>query len=101
MNQWQAVRDEFCAWLRQFPLLTSIGQPGPAAEGILPDDGPYYQDAGFWSARTHEVETIARRHLADAEIDRIFREVADVIDEDLGRYDPLVDLLRPLLPRRR
>lgn len=87
MNQWPAVRDEFCAWLRRFPLMTSIGQP---AGDVLPDDGPYYQDTGFWATRTHEVERIARRHLADAEIDRIFREVAGVIDEDLGRFDPLV-----------
>jgi hypothetical protein len=55
-------------------------------------------DYGFWSRRTHEAEARAREHLADAELDRIFDEVAGVIDEDLRRFDPLIAYYALYLP---
>jgi len=90
LNKWSEVRDDFFAWLRTFPLQINIGKPGDAPEVIGPIDAPVYLDASFWSERTHEAEARARKHLTDAEINRIIEEVAAVIDEDLLRFDPLI-----------
>jgi len=90
LNKWREVRDAFFAWLRTFPLQINIGKLGDSAEVIGPTDAPVYLDVAFWSERTHEAESRARKHLTDAEIDRIIDEVAAVIDENLLRFDPLV-----------
>jgi hypothetical protein len=90
LNNWRAVRDDFFAWLRTFPLLTNIGKAGDSPEVIGPSSAPVYLDVAFWSERTHEIEARALRHLTDAEIDEIIDEVAAVIDENLLRFDPLV-----------
>jgi hypothetical protein len=98
LNKWGEVREEFFAWLRTFPLQTNIGKPGDSPEVIGPTDAPVYLDVAFWSARTHEAETRARTHLKDVEIDRIIDEVAEIIDEDLLRFDPLVAYYGRFLP---
>lgn len=90
MNRLPVISDEYRAWLRTFPLMTNIGKPGDPLHVIGAGDFPPHLDCTFWSRRTHEIETRAREHLADAEIDRIFDEVAAVIDEDLLRFDPLI-----------
>ena len=90
MQGWRAIRDEYAAWLRAFPLLVHIGTPGDSPEVIGPSDSPVFLDAAFWSERTHEAEASARRHLTDSEIDAIIDDVARIIDEDLRRFDPLV-----------
>lgn len=90
MNRWPDIRNEYAAWLRAFPLLANIGQPGDTPEVIGPTDEPVILSVPFWSERTHEAEARALRHLTDPEIDGIIAEVAAVIDEDLLRFDPLV-----------
>src|SRR5262245_25315556 len=98
MNRWLAIRDDYFTWLRSFPMLACIAQPGDSRE-IIPAAGtPIYQDSAFWSERTHEAEARARAHLADLEIDRIFEEVATVIDENLRRFDPLIAYFARFLP---
>jgi hypothetical protein len=90
VNRWPDIRDEYAAWLRAFPMLTNIGQPGDSPEVIDKSDEPVMLDVPFWSDRTHEAEARALRHLTDPEIDGIIEAVAAVIDEDLLRFDPLV-----------
>src|SRR5947209_7788513 len=90
VNQWSAIRTEYAAWLRAFPLLTCIDQPGDAPEVIGPTHAPVFLDVAFWSERTHEIEARALRRLTDPEIDAIIDEVASVVDENLQRFDPLV-----------
>jgi hypothetical protein len=90
MNRWPEIRDDFFAWLRAFPLVKNVGTPADPPEVLGPSGTPDYLDVKFWSERTHEVESRARRHLTDAEIDTIIDEVAAVIVEDLLRFDPLI-----------
>lgn len=90
MNRWPAIRGEYSDWLRAFPMLARIGQPGDPPEVVGPSAGPAFLDSAFWSARTHEAEASALRHLSDPEIDGIIEEVAAVLDEDLLRFNPLV-----------
>jgi hypothetical protein len=90
VNRWPAIRAEYAAWLRAFPMLTRSGQPGDSPEVVGPSAEPVFLDAGFWSERTHEAEARARHHLSDPEIDGIIDEVTAVIDEDLLRFNPLV-----------
>ena len=90
MNRWFSIRVEYANWLRSFPLLSSIGQPGDSPELVPVADAPEYLNFSFWSARSHEIESLAREQLADAEIDQIFDEVVAVINEDLRRFDPLI-----------
>lgn len=98
MNQWPSMRDGYFAWLRKFPLMTNIGLPGDEPEVIRDGDTAVYLNWPFWSERTHEAEALARRHLTDPEIDRIFDEVAEVLDEDLRRFDPLIAYFREFFP---
>jgi hypothetical protein len=90
VNRWPDIRAEYTAWLRAFPMLANIGQPGDLPEVIGPSDEPAFLDVLFWSERTHEAEARVRRHLTDLEIDAIIDEVAAAIDENLRRFDPLV-----------
>lgn len=87
---WPALREEYLAWVRTFPMLTQLGHPGSSPELFADGDGPVYQDVVFWSARTHEAEARSRQHLTDAEIDAVINEVAAAVDEDLLRFDPLI-----------
>ena len=90
MNRWPAIRESYLAWLRGTKWLTRIGQPDEAPEVTKEADKPVYLDVAFWSARTHEIEALARGWLADPDIDVIFDQVAAVMDEDLGRFDPVI-----------
>jgi hypothetical protein len=98
MNQWLAIREGYLASLRTFPMLRNIGRPGDCEEIIPATEAPVYLDATFWSQRTHEAEALARIHLSDSEIDRIFDEVAAVIDEDLRRFDALIAYFAQFFP---
>jgi hypothetical protein len=98
MNRWPAIREDFSQWLRTFPLLTNIGQPGESPEVVKAGAAPVCLDSAFWSERTHETEARARQHLSDTEIDRIFDEVAAVIDEDLRRFDALIAYFARFFP---
>jgi len=98
MNQWPVIRDDYFAWLRSFPMMTNIGQPGNPTHVLQAGDAPVHLDYAFWSRRTHEAEARASEQLHDAEIDRIFGEVASVIDEDLRRFDPLIAYYARFLP---
>ena len=84
------TREEFVHWLRSFPLVSNIGQPSELPEVIEAGDAPMHLNSSFWSERTREIEAEARQHLTDPEIDRIFDDVAAIIDEDLRRFDPLL-----------
>jgi hypothetical protein len=90
VNKWPDIRDEYAAWLRAFPMVAHIGQPGDTPEVAALSDEPVFLDTAFWSERTHAAEATARRHLTDPQIDGIIDEVAAIIDEDLLRFDPLV-----------
>src|SRR5262249_2652766 len=70
--------------------MANIAQPSGLPEVLPVSDKPVSANSTFWSERTHEAEARAREHLTDPDIDRIFDEVAAVIDEDLLRFDPLV-----------
>lgn len=98
MNGWPAIREGYFGWLRTFPMLTNIGQPAEAPEVIPHRDAPVYLNSAFWSRRTHEIEARAREHLTDPEIDPTFNEVAAVIDENLGRFDPLIAYFARFFP---
>jgi len=93
-----AIRDEYLAWVRAFPMLTEMGRPGSSPELISGGDEPVYQDVTFWSARTHEAEARSRRHLTDREIDALIDEVAAAIDEDLLRFNPLIAYFGQFFP---
>jgi hypothetical protein len=90
MNRWSELRDEYTAWLRAFPMLVNMGQPGGSPEILGPTDEPAALDVPFWSARTREAEAHTLRHLTDPELDGIIDSVAAIIDENLRRFDPLV-----------
>lgn len=90
MNIWPDIRAAYAAWLRTFPMVDCIGNPGDTPEVIDPADEPTFLDTAFWSERTHAAEWVACRYLSDTQIDAIFDEVAAVIDENLQRFDPLV-----------
>ncbi len=90
MNTWPTIRPDYLAWVRTFPMLAHVGQPGSSPDLPTSDDRPVHQDIEFWSARTHEAEARARHHLSDSEIDTVFNEVAAAVDDDLRRFDPLV-----------
>lgn len=90
MRERDTISAQFADWLRTFPLLVHIGTPSAAPEVLPPSDEPAFLDTTFWSLRTHETEALALRHMPDAHIDRVFEAVTAVIDEDLGRFDPLI-----------
>lgn len=98
MNAWPTIRAEYLAWVRAFPMLTAIAQPGSSLELTRGGDEPVYQDVKFWSARTHEAEARCRRHLTDPEIDAVIDEVAAVIDEDLLRFNPMIAYFARFFP---
>lgn len=79
-------------------MLVHIGSHDESPEVIAITDTPNYQDSDFWLERTQEAETEARLALSETEIDCIFDDVASVIDEDLGRFDPLVAYYGRFLP---
>ncbi|MBL8891841.1 MAG: hypothetical protein JNL67_17835 [Planctomycetaceae bacterium] len=85
-------------WLRSFPLLTMFGVPDLRLSPFVTDVFPPALNYAFWSARTHETESLAMRSLSDAEIDSLFDSVAAIIDKDLRRFDPLVACFGKLLP---
>jgi hypothetical protein len=92
------IRADYFHWLRSFPLVSDIGRPSESEEIIAVRDAPPCLDAAFWSKRTHELEDQAGRHLTDSEIDRIFDEVSSTIDENLRRFDPLVQYFANYFP---
>ena len=85
-------------WLSSFPLLTMLGKPDDRLAPFVTEVSPPVLNYAFWSARTHEIESIAMRSFSDAEIDSIFENVAAIIDKDLRRFDPLVQYFGKLLP---
>ncbi|HEY3966676.1 MAG TPA: hypothetical protein VGM05_19090 [Planctomycetaceae bacterium] len=98
MTQWRQIPEDYFKWLRTFPLVANIGQVSSCPEVIPPQDAPVYLDSRFWSERTHELESIAKQHLSDADIDALFDDVAAVIDEDLRRFDPLIAYFARFFP---
>ena len=98
MDRWLQIRDDYSKWLRAFPLLTNIGQPGTSREIISPRNAPVYGNVPFWSARTHEAEELALVQFKESEIDQIIDDVAAVIDEDLLRFDPLIAYFARFFP---
>jgi hypothetical protein len=98
MTPWSAFRDEYSNWLRSFPLIVEIGRPASAFEILRSSETPIYQNASFWSERTHEIESVALCNLTSQEIDDIFNDVASTLDEDLRRFDPLIAYFAQFFP---
>jgi hypothetical protein len=94
----RSIDQEMTDWLSNFPLLTKFGKPDEQLTHCVTKVSPPVLNYAFWSARTHEIESIAMRSLSDSEIDSLFNSVAAIIDIDLRRFDPLVQYFGKLLP---
>ena len=79
------------AWLRTFPLLTSFGHDSPVDGAMVSTDAIPKLDNEFWQAQTEAIEKIALTKCSDLNIDGIFYEVTWIIDENLSRFDPMVN----------
>ena len=80
-------------WLRTFPLFVSFGEELADANAVLDSSEIPSLDTEFWRRHTTTVESIALTSLSDGEIDDIFGQTAAIIDEDLLRFDPMVQYL--------
>lgn len=81
-------------WLRTFPLLTLFGDDSPVDGAIVSMDAVPKLDCNFWQAQTEAIERIALTKCSDLNIDGIFYEVTWIIDENLMRFDPMVNYFR-------
>lgn len=79
------------AWLRTFPLLASFGHDSPVDGAIVSTDAIPQLDGEFWQAQTEAIEKVALTKCSDVNIDGIFNEVTWIIDENLARFDPMVN----------
>ncbi|MCA9136906.1 MAG: hypothetical protein KDB00_09105 [Planctomycetales bacterium] len=81
-------------WLRTFPLFVSFGQPLSDRRAKLDPSEIPTLDAQFWGRQTEALESTALRKFSDREIDGVFDQTSEIIDEDLLRFDPMVHYFR-------
>ena len=98
MDHWNATLAKYAAELRGITWLHSLAVPSDDPQIIRNQNEPALLNREFWSARTHELETIARKSITDANIDQIFDDVAAVMDEDLNRFNPIIEYFGRYFP---
>lgn len=98
MDHWNATLTDFAIELRGINWLHSLADPSNEPQIVRSETEPTFLDHEFWSARTHELETIARQSITDANIDQVFDDVAGVMDEDLNRFNPIIEYFGRYFP---
>jgi len=91
MHEWDSILATYAAELRKIEWLHSLAQVSDDPQVIAPSDQPQFLDHDFWSQRTHDLEARVLETLSDENIDRIFNDVSSVMDEDLARFNPVLD----------
>ena len=77
--------------LRSIQWLSQLGVQSDDSHVLIPPDEPAVLNFDFWSKRTHELEEIALNRIDDHDIDEIFCFVAEVMDDNLSRFNPIID----------
>ncbi len=98
MNGWDSILATYAEELRQIQWLHSLAETSDDSHIIAASDQPTFLDHEFWSQRTHDIESRAMKTLIDENIDQIFDDVAAVMDENLDRFNPIMEYFGRFYP---
>lgn len=98
MEEWTSLLTAFATELRAVHWLHSLADASDDPHIIPRSATPQFLDCGFWSQRSHEIESLALKSLTNPDIDRIFDDVTSVMDENLDRFNPILEYYSRIFP---
>lgn len=98
MDNWDKIFGLYAKQLREISWLTNITLHSDEPNILTTTEKPIFLNESFWSKRTHEIESCALQTLSNDDIDKVFDDVAKVMDENLDRFNPIINYFAQCYP---